>query len=307
MTLFCSECSREVGEQVFGTAPRADVWVLVEYTGAWGSKAIPESDLAPEIKARLLEWGDSIPNAKVLFVKQGERGDAIRLFVALTSETYPVLYRFDLARYDDLLTFDLGAVLRRDSALETQLQRDPLILVCTNGRRDVSCAKYGLPVYQAFAEQTPGWTWESTHVGGHRFAATLVMLPDGVCYGHVDVDNVPELVEAERDRYVVIDKLRGRVAFEQPVQAAEYYLRGITGERALTGLRFVSIRQEGESTWSVRFESTIDHQRHEVHVRREPSSWVSYESSTDAAPRPFPQFHFVEHQVLRRKAPRCEG
>jgi hypothetical protein len=306
MALYCSECSREVGEQVFATAPRVDQWVLLEYAGAWGSKAIPESDLAPEIKARLNGWGDGIPFTKTLFIKQGTPGAKVRLFVALTSETQPALYRFELNHYADLLTFDLESVLRRDPRHADQLQRDPLLLVCTNGRRDVSCAKYGIPVYQACAAQTPGWTWESSHVGGHRFAATFVMLPDGLMYGRVDVDDVPNLLEAQRDRYIVIDKLRGRSCYDAPVQAAEYYLRGITGLRAINALRFVSIREEGASAWSVRFD-TMENQQHEVHVRRELSTWTTYESSTDAEPKPMPQFHFVEHQQLRRRAPRCEG
>lgn len=307
MTIFCSECSRAVGEQVFATAPRVDQWVLLEYMGTWGAKAIPESDLAPEVKARLSAWGDGIPFTKALFIKQGQMGAKIRLFVALTSETHPVLYRFELDRYEDVLTFDLDAVLRRDPALAGNISRDPLILVCTNGRRDVSCAKYGVPVYAAFAEQTPGWTWESAHMGGHRFAATLVTLPDGVMYGSVAVDDVPTLVEAGRDRYVVIDKLRGRTCYEPPVQAAEYYLRGITGIRAIHGLRFESLREQGESAWSARFEETENHQRHEVHVRRELSEWTTYESSADAEPKAMPQFHFVAHHEVRRKAPRCEG
>jgi len=306
MTLFCSECSVEAGETIFASAPRTDQWVLVEYTGAWGAKAIPESELAPEVKARLNGWADNIPFTKVLFIKQGEMDATVRVFVALTGETFPALYKFELDSYDALLTFDLDAVLRRDSQFEAHLQRDPLILVCTNGRRDISCAKYGLPVYQALAEQTPGWAWESSHIGGHRFAGTLVTLPDGVYYGRLDVDDVPELVAAQMNRYLLVERVRGRVAYDQPTQAAEYYLRGITGERLLDGLRFVSIREIGERHWSARFEADDGH-THEVQVRRAPSEWVAYESSTDAEPRHFPQFHLVEHAEMRRKAPRCEG
>ena len=306
MALFCNECSREVGEQVFGTAPRVDVWLLLEFTGAWGVQAVPESELPPEVKARLIGWGDSIPNTKVQLIKQGEKGAKIPFFVALTSLESPVVYKFDLDSYDDLLAFDLDAVLRRESRYEDNVHRDPLILVCTNGRRDISCAKYGLPVYQALAEQTPGWAWESTHIGGHRFAGTLVTLPDGVYYGRLDVDDVPELVAAQMNRYLLVERVRGRVVYDQPTQDADYYLRGITGERLLDGLRFVSIREIGERHWSVRFAADDGH-THEVQVRRAPSEWVAYESSTDAEARHFPQFHLVEHAEMRRKAPRCEG
>ncbi len=310
MAIFCSECSREVGEQLFATASRVDQWLLLEYAGAWGGKAIPESDLAPEIKARLMGWANIMPNTETSFIKHGDQqktGAKIRFFVALTSETYPVLYKFELDGYESLLTFDLEAVLRRDSQFEANIERDPILIICTNGRRDVSCAKYGLPIYNAFAAQTPGWAWQVTHFGGHRFAGTLTMLPDGIMYGRVDMDDVPALIEAQRDRYVVIEKLRGRSCYDEPIQAADYYLRGITGERTITGLRFVSIREEGESAWSVRFDSLADHQCYEVHVRSELSTWVSYKSSSDPEPRQLPQFHLVEHHEVKRKAPRCEG
>ena len=53
------------------------------------------------------------------------------------------------------------------------------LLVCTHGRREVCCAKYGRPVAQALAARYGPLVWETTHVGGDRFAANLVVLPSG--------------------------------------------------------------------------------------------------------------------------------
>jgi hypothetical protein len=305
--VYCSECSRAVGEQVFGTAPRADVWILLEYDGVWGAKAIPESDLPEAIKQQMSAWGESIPNCKTLLIKNARRGEGVRLFVALSSERDPVLYRFELPDLDALLSVNMNALLRRDPRYDAHQHPDPLIAVCTNGRRDVSCAKYGLPVYRELAQYAPSWAWESTHLGGHRFAGTLVVLPDGLVYGHLDADDAKEIVQKTRDRYVVVEKMRGRSCYDAPAQAAEYYLRGITGERTLPGVALISVREQGEAAWSVRFEVLADGSRHEIHLKRELSAWTSYESSTDAAPRSFPQFHLGAHTPFRRKAPHCEG
>jgi hypothetical protein len=258
------------------------------------------------VKAQLAAWGETIPNCKTLLMKGGT-ASGIPLFVALSSEHNPLLYCFSLPDYEALTAFDLAGVLRRDPQYDTQRQTDPLIAVCTNGRRDVSCARYGLPVYREMARPAPELVWEVTHLGGHRFAGTLAVLPDGVMYGQLDADNAAEIVQSARTQAVVLEKLRGRTCYDAPVQAAEYYLRGITGERALPGVAFVSIREQGEAAWSVRFQVLADGTRHEIHLRRALSSWVSYESSTDAEPRPFQQFHLVEHIPLPRKAPRCEG
>lgn len=302
--VYCSECSRAVGEQVFGTAPRVDVWILLGYGGTWGAKAIPESSLPEAVKAQLTAWGETIPHCKTLLIKGV--GQGIPLFVALSSETSPVLYRFDLPDYDALSSIDMAAVLRRDAQYNAQQVSEPLIAVCTNGRRDASCAKYGLPIYRELARHAPELVCEVTHIGGHRFAGTLAVLPAGVVYGQLDADDAPEILQTARERDLVLEKLRGRTCYDAPMQAADYYLRAILGERALSGIAFTSIHEQGEAAWSVRFQAA-DGSRHEIHVRREQSSWVSYESSTDAKPRTFPQFHLVEHIPLRRQSPRCEG
>jgi hypothetical protein len=60
---------------------------------------------------------------------------------------------------------------------------EPLYLVCAHGRRDVCCARFGGPLARALSAAHPLQVWETTHVGGHRYAANLVILPHGLYYG----------------------------------------------------------------------------------------------------------------------------
>src|SRR5687767_15679585 len=182
---YCVERSRAVGEQVFATAPRGDVWLLLEYQGAWGAKVLPESDLAQPIKDRLDGWMRATPNAKLLFIRRNSSTQAtINLYMALARELEPVLYHLYLDSYDDLLTLDVGALARGENSFDAYRDNTPLYLVCTNGRRDISCAKYGQPILRELERTAAPMAWECSHVGGHRFAGNLVCLPDGVCYGH---------------------------------------------------------------------------------------------------------------------------
>ena len=98
--VFCAECSRLVGEQVFGTAPRVDVWIMLEYTGPWNAKALPQSDLPAEIKAHIDGWMNRLPNNKFQFVKQHDSKATpdCTLFVALTRERDPRLFEFPPAQ-----------------------------------------------------------------------------------------------------------------------------------------------------------------------------------------------------------------
>ena len=70
----------------------------------------------------------------------------------------------------------------------------PQYFVCTNGQRDLCCARFGLPTYAALRERVGERVWQTTHVGGHRFAPNVLTLPQAALYGRVqpaDVDAVP--------------------------------------------------------------------------------------------------------------------
>jgi hypothetical protein len=98
----------------------------------------------------------------------------------------------------------------RDHASFGVVWDDPLYLVCTHGKRNVCCARLGGPLAQALAARHPGPVWETTHVGGHRFAANLVLLPHGLYYGPVTVALAAAAIDAYQRGSVVVDRYRGR-------------------------------------------------------------------------------------------------
>ncbi|MBN2469171.1 MAG: hypothetical protein JXN59_00500 [Anaerolineae bacterium] len=259
---FCSDCSRAAGEQVFGTAPVADVWLALEYRRLWSRKALEDNGLPPAVQARL---GAEIAGARTrpLLIRQPGRLDSDRLFfVAVVDEVAPRLYRFALKNHADLLALDLPAIVAGDGRYADHLVSEPLYLVCTNGKRDRACSRDGLPVFQALAAQVPAGAWQSTHLGGHRFAATLLTLPDGMSYGYLTPRDVEPLVRLAQAGRVDVPHLRGRTCYSRPVQAAEYYLRDGTGIDALPGFRLASVRDLSPTRWRVTFEALADDARH---------------------------------------------
>ena len=96
----------------------------------------------------------------------------------------------------------------------------PLYAVCAHGTHDVCCAIRGRPVAAALDRVRPGQVWESSHVGGDRFAANVLVLPSGVLYGRVVESAAGALVEAVDRGGVLHQHLRGRVGFQPDVQAA---------------------------------------------------------------------------------------
>jgi hypothetical protein len=99
---------------------------------------------------------------------------------------------------------------------------EPLYLVCAHGRRNVCCARFGGPLAQALAARYPSQVWETTHVGGHRFAANLVILPHGLYYGPVDAARAVEAIDAYARGTIVPERYRGRAGQPREVQEIEY-------------------------------------------------------------------------------------
>jgi hypothetical protein len=108
---------------------------------------------------------------------------------------------------------------------EWRVETEPLYLVCTHGRHDPCCALFGRPVAAALSAREPDRTWESSHVGGDRFGANVVVLPQGLYLGRVIPGRVDEVVDAVREDRIPLALLRGRSSFSMTVQAAQHFVR----------------------------------------------------------------------------------
>ncbi|MGH3017019.1 MAG: sucrase ferredoxin [Gaiellaceae bacterium] len=231
---FCSEVSREHGEPLVATASRVDRWILIEHHGAWGKDAVDSSGLSVEIKTHLAQCAAALRPAKVLFIRRRERSaaDGIHAYWGRSAPDGPWLSSTVVEGYEDLLGLefaDPGDVLAH-----------PLLLVCTHGKHDACCSKYGLPVYEAMRDLLDeGWLWQCSHVGGDRFAGNVVCLPEGVYYGRVGAGDALPLLEEHLAGRVQLDFYRGRSCYSFRVQAAERAVRA--SSRAL-GLDELELR-----------------------------------------------------------------
>ncbi|MGW8065098.1 sucrase ferredoxin [Streptomyces ziwulingensis] len=281
----CSTVSRDLDEPVSGTAPVARTWLLLEQPGPWGAKALTSSHLDP-VLGRALEAAAKGTGVRVALIRRpgrhADRGapDERRVYAAHTVPGNVWLHSAALTDPRRLLDLDLAALGRGDdrtfdSALEGGPHLgDPLALVCTNGKRDRCCALLGRPLAAELAASGAGDVWEVTHLGGHRFSPTVLVLPDGYAYGRVRAHTVKEVLGGAREGRVVTDGCRGNSAWERPGQAAELAVRAAVGEDAAQALRVV--RTDGAAP---RWEVTLAH--------RDGRRWrVSVAQGASAPPRP---------------------
>jgi hypothetical protein len=250
---FCSTLSLASSEPLYGSAPEKRVWMLLEYNRSWGAQAFPESDLPAAVKGHISGYLESIPASNILMIRQPGRREGIRFFVALADEHDPRLYEFALNDYTNIPDVDIAAVVRGDSAYDSQRTSEPLYLVCTNARRDKCCAKYGIGLYAALQAYVGERAWQCSHIGGHRFAPTSLFLPHGLCYGRIDPSHIGAMVSAHREGRITLDYLRGRVCYDAPVQAADYLLRQQLGLSGFADLRLIAAAEAEPGMWMMQF------------------------------------------------------
>ena len=180
----CSIASVEDDEPIIGTAPEDTEILLVESPGPWGREAVTDNRL-PEVVREHLGGLD----LKVFLLRRydGSAGPGTRVFLARATEDGYDVRGTVLDRPEDLLDLDLTGMPAYDG---------PLWLVCTNGKRDRCCAELGRPIAGLLSQEWPEGTWETTHLGGHRFSGTLLALPSGLTLGRLDTSNAVAACEA---------------------------------------------------------------------------------------------------------------
>ncbi|MEU0411608.1 sucrase ferredoxin [Streptomyces griseorubiginosus] len=257
----CTTVSHDLDEPVSGTAATARTWLLLEQPGPWGAKALTSSHLDPAL-GRALEAAAKDTGVRVALIRRpGRHADSgtptvRQVYAAHTTPGNVWLHGARTHDPRDLLDLDLAALGRGDhttfdSALRGRPHTgDPLALVCTNGKRDRCCALLGRPLAAELAASGVEGVWEVTHLGGHRFSPTLLVLPYGYAYGRAEAHTVKQVLHSVQEGRIVVEGCRGNSAWERPGQAAELAVRTTVGEYAAEALTVVRT-DGGAPHWEV--------------------------------------------------------
>ncbi len=252
---FCAAVSSANAEPLAATASRIDNWIVLEYSGLWDRDVLGGSLFSDELKAHLREQLHALGPSRLLFVKKPERRAHVRpqVWFGTSEPRAERFFHLEVDDLDDLRSFDFAGALRGGGLPGVPLGH-PLLVVCTHGKRDRCCAKNGRPVYDALRRETEsGWVWQSSHVGGDRFAGNVVILPQALYYGRVEPEGARALLEAHAAGRIDLEHYRGRAAYGFPVQAAEHAIRQAEELVGIDDLAFVGCKRTGDDAWCVRF------------------------------------------------------
>jgi hypothetical protein len=222
----------------------------------------------------------SVPHGRLLFVRRPDRRRRPELvaFAAASRPAATAVSCTAFEAYEDLRGLDLRA---------GRPVEHPLFLVCTHGKHDPCCARYGRPLYEALRDELEAdWVWQVSHIGGDRFAGNLVCLPEGLYYGRVDRETAGPVLDEHLAGRILLAKYRGRSIYTFAVQAAERVVRERTG---LVGIDDLVLQRVERDHGSTRVAFSAGGETHEVHVKREPGDLTRLTCGSESLERP-PRF-----------------
>ncbi len=247
MTDVCEHgaASHDGTELSAASAPEASrAWLLIEHPGPWPHQAAEASLPAP--LAAVVSAADAL-GVRVQMIRRPGRGRiglARSIYAGWTEGSQPWLRHAEWTpdasgagrRPDPVAALDLEKLAAGSAPEFGSVVGEPVFLVCTHAQRSACCARWGGPLAQALAARYPGQVFQTTHVGGHRFAANLVILPHGLYYGPVGLDGAVAAIGAYQRGMVSPVRYRGRAGQPKAMQEAEHDLLSAGGSLDVAAL-----------------------------------------------------------------------
>lgn len=239
----CADAARARGDQLAGTALPVSRFLLVEVPGHWPRD--PARRL-PGPGRGAVQAAAAAADARLLLVRRPARRPDPRFrdsFAWAVADVRPGVTAVQWGTWTtsaDLAAVDPAMPVDRASAAASGPQL--VALVCAQGSRDVCCALRGRPIAAALVEAAGTAAarpddalrdldvWESTHVGGCRFAPSVLVLPTGDMFGALDPGDVVGALRALTSGRIDLAHHRGRCGRPAPVQAVAHLAAEALGD-----------------------------------------------------------------------------
>ncbi len=266
--LRCSDQARTLAADPAGTAIRARAVLLVDLPLPWPKDIADHPALAGEVAALAAGLGARL---------QGVVPDPAR---AARGEALVVLHR---AGQGDFRGYERHAVVTsagdlaagvRAVAASTAPEPGLDVLVCGHGSRDRCCGSLGTALHAAAGAQPGIQIHRTSHLGGHRFAPTAVLLPEGTAWAWLDDALLGAIVDRRVPPAALRAHYRGSLAMPHPaVQVAEGEVFAAVGWGWLDHARRGAVVAAEPDRWTVRIDGAA-------------GSWVGVVVRTGSAPQP---------------------
>ncbi len=228
----CSVVAKALGEDLIGTAWAVARMLLVEVALPWPSDLFTARGFPAGLGELLTALWEGHPDVGMLAIAP-DREHSRAGWSRVIDFTYPPARRAAAQRAEFLVPTErvtefLAARIAGDAGdgfpgVEAVAFTGRDLLVCTHGTVDACCALFGYPLYRdlrqaARAAGSDVRVWRSTHFGGHRFAPTVLDLPEGRYWGFLTPQSGAALVHRDGSPAALSGSYRGWAGYTEPAE-----------------------------------------------------------------------------------------
>ena len=200
----CSRRSLAAVEPLAGSAPQASAWLVLEEPGPWGKDALRGSPIPDSVA----DWAESLRadhGVRTIAARHPSRrrlrpGEPRHVWLATTHPGRQQLRHVLVDRLEEVLEWDRSLLAGANMPMIGEPADGSIEFICTHSGRDACCAVLG----RQEVTRTPG-AWECSHLGGHRFAATSLVLPDGNCFGRLGPNSARDTTHLRGATHLLAD------------------------------------------------------------------------------------------------------
>ena len=216
-------CSDVEVEPLPGTAKPGATYVIFEWPDPWPRDVLGDAALGEDLSPRIAKHLDEYDASLLLIRHPTREGRHIKdhhLYLVFADEGITEVLHVDGP--DAILDLDLSGPGKNGG----KRRERPLLLICTHAKRDVCCAVKGRPLVNALHERYPfgpgnDVAWEVSHIKGHRFAATMLLMPWAYSFGRMNVEATDAMLTAAKRGEYFVPGNRGRGTLSPVEQVAE--------------------------------------------------------------------------------------
>ena len=242
----CSMLSLDAQEpMIASTLEHIHHWILVEQPKAWPARPSVDDLDVSEAQRTMIVQALEKEGTRLQWIRNIPSGSK-RIFLCTENRLYVANEQTQELTPDQMTPYDLS-----------------LVLVCTHGSRDRCCGTLGGAIYAKAHKQAPKQVWQASHLGGHRFAPTLLVLPQGMMYGRIEEDDIPALLSHPSHTPFSCERLRGVPQWPKEVQTAAHSL----WKNNPVAVQSFSSTSTSSHTWDVSL--TTDQNTTSYHVSKE--------------------------------------
>lgn len=230
---FCSESSRQAGEDIIGSGTNYQTYILIESPTTWAPEAFDSSSIPENLKNLIAEVKQAKIPVRFLLISSNQSKHTNQRKILIYEQNQEEFSNGYIKQEVDVENISQAAVAIRKYLLgdslncESEISETRDILICTHGSHDKCCAKYGNLFYtQALAtvshlNLSNVRIWKSSHFGGHRFAPTMIDFPEGRYYGVVDQESLKSILTRTGDINCLNKVYRGWGILPTAIQVME--------------------------------------------------------------------------------------